>query len=290
MDRAEAFEEHRGRLFGIAYRMLGSAADAEDVVQDAFLRWLAVGDETIESPGAYLSTIVTRLSIDVLRSARVRREEYVGPWLPEPMLTDGLRDASSNVALADSLSMAFLVLLESLGPVERAAFLLREVFEYEYDEIADILEKSEAACRQIVKRAKEHIAERRPRFEPSLERRNALTSEFLRAIASGDMNGLLGVFAEDITFWSDGGGKVRAALNPVHGADRVARLLLGLVSKAPEDFSSEPAIINGEPGTVMYIGGATYATMTLHIGPRGIEQIYLVVNPDKLGALRSSRG
>jgi RNA polymerase sigma-70 factor (ECF subfamily) len=284
MEREAVFEEHRRHLFGVAYRMLGAVADAEDAVQETFLRWRDVGDD-VESPRAYLTTVVTRLCIDQLKSARARREEYFGTWLPEPVITEGPLSADAAAELADSLSVAFLVLLESLSPVERAAFLLREVFDYEYAEVAAILGKSEAACRQLVSRAREHVAARRPRYGASAERRAELTGRFVAACETGDMQGLLDILAEDITLYSDGGGKVRAATRPVFGADRVARFLLGILKKAPEGLEMRHTEINGEPGFVTSFDGRTIAAMTLHVVDDRIEGIYIVNNPDKLTAI-----
>jgi RNA polymerase sigma-70 factor (ECF subfamily) len=285
MDRLEVFNEHRKLLMATAYRMLGSAADAEDVVQEAFLRWQRAPEEEIRSARAYLTTIVTRLCLDQLRSARAQREQYVGPWLPEPVITGPgsfAPDPEDAAVLSDSLSMAFLVLLESLAPAERVAFLLREVFEYEYAEVAEALGKSEEACRQLVSRARARIAARRPRFEASREERERLTSGFMQACATGDMEALLGVLAPDVTFYSDGGGKVPAAINPVGGADRVGRLILGLLAKAPPSYTAVPTEINGEPGYVMYVDGKPDGAVTLHIEGGRIADIYVVRNPDKL--------
>ncbi len=244
----------RPRLFSIAYRMLGSVMEAEDAVQEAYLRWRRASGGEVRSEKAYLSAVVTRLCIDRLRSARARREEYVGPWLPEPLPDERAPDVAETVALEDSLSMAFLVLLESLTPVERAVFLLREVFGYEYAEIAGIVGKSEANCRQISRRARASVAARRPRFERSPEQGERLMREFLEACAAGDMGGLLAVLADDVTLWSDGGGKTRAARNPIHGAANVARFLFGTLQKAPTGFAVRPARINGSPGLVGYFG------------------------------------
>jgi RNA polymerase sigma-70 factor (ECF subfamily) len=277
---ADPFDEHRGALFAVAYRMLGSVADAEDIVQDAFLRWREAARDDVESPRAFLTTIVTRLCIDHLRSARVRREEYVGPWLPEPVLV--AEAPEEPVEMAESLSMAFLVLLESLTPAERAALLLREVFDYEYAEVAKILGKTEANCRQLVRRARERVAEGRPRFDASIEAREALTHRFLAACATGDLEGLLGLLSSEVTLYSDGGGKVRAALNPIRGADRVARFLVGIARKAPEGISVRPAIVNGEAGFVATVDGATHSVWTFRFGASSIDAIYVVNNPDKL--------
>lgn len=288
MDRATIFDEQRRHLFGVAYRMLGSAADAEDMVQEAFLRWQQA-PEKVESPRAYLTTVVTRLCIDQLRSAKARREEYVGPWLPEPVSTADAPAADASVALSDSLSMAFLVLLESLNPVERAAFLLREVFEYEYAEIGEVLAKSEAACRQLVSRARAGVAARRRRFGASRERRDAIVGEFRAACATGDMQGLLSLFAEEITVWSDGGGVVAAATRPVSGRDRVVRFLLGLLAKAPPTFEMREAELNGGPGFLTFVDGRLDSALQLDVAGDRIEGIYIVRNPAKLAALERSR-
>src|SRR5919199_1362902 len=251
--RTKDFDRYRLLLFSIAYRMLGSVMDSEDVVQEAFVRWQGAPEGEVRSPRAYLSKVVTRLSIDQLRSAQVRREEYVGPWLPEPLTGElPATDVADEAVLDESLSMAFLVLLESLTPTERAVFLLREVFDYDYGEISRLVGKSEANCRQIARRARQSVAARRPRFESSSEQEKRLMGSFLEACMSGDMEGLLGLLAEDITLWSDGGGNVRAALNPIHGSDKVARFLLGILSKAPPGLVVRWARINGQPGVIGY--------------------------------------
>ncbi|MGH2690390.1 MAG: RNA polymerase sigma factor SigJ, partial [Actinomycetota bacterium] len=247
MSDPEVFAGLRPLLFSIAYRMLGSVTDAEDMVQEAFLRWDRVPDGEVASPKAYLSAVVTRLCIDHLRSARVAREAYVGPWLPDPILTAAADPGTSGedrALLADSLSMAFLVLLESLSPVERAVFLLRETFGYDYAEIATIVGRSEANCRQIAVRARKQLEARRPRFAASPETRDEITGRFVHAAETGDMGALLDLLSDDIVLWSDGGGKVRAARNPVLGAANVARLLLGLVRRNAGLLSATPGEIN----------------------------------------------
>jgi RNA polymerase sigma-70 factor (ECF subfamily) len=279
MDRVEAFSQHRPLLFAIAYRMLGSVMDAEDVVQDAFLRWQdAPGD--VRSPKAYLSTITTRLAIDQLRSARAQRESYIGPWLPEPLVSEEPPDVSG--AADGSLSMAFLALLERLNPVERAAFLLRDVFDYEYAEIAGVVGKTEANCRQMVRRARLRVAESRPRFEVTREQIERLMGRFLRASAEGDMEGLVGLLAKDVTLWSDGGGKVAAALNPIDGPEKVARLVMGLARKMPENTQFRIAWVNGGPGVITYIGGAVYDVISFEMAEGKVAAVRIVVNPDKL--------
>ena len=281
---SEVFGLHRPLLFSIAYGMLGSVMDAEDVVQEAFVRWQRAPRKEVRSPKAYLSTMTTRLCIDQLRSARARREEYVGPWLPEPLLAE--RDAGEPAAVEEALSMAFLVLLESLTPVERAVFLLREIFDYEYAEISRLVDKSEANCRQIARRARESVAARRPRFESSPEQEESLTESFLEVCLNGDMDGLLALLSEDVTLYSDGGGKTRAALNPIRGADKVARFLTGILGKAPPGFAVRRTRVNGRPGLVGYFGdGSPQSVVTLEVADGNIRAIRLVVNPEKLGSV-----
>jgi RNA polymerase sigma-70 factor, ECF subfamily len=280
---AETFERHRSLLFSIAYRMLGSLMEAEDVVQEAFLRWQGASGGEIHAPKSYLSAVVTRLSIDRLRSAKARREEYVGPWLPEPIATGEGSDVAGTVILDETLSMAFLVLLESLTPVERAVFLLREVFDYDYAEIASLVGKSEDNCRQISRRARQSVAARRPRFESSPEQEERLMDSFLEACMSGDMESLLALLSEDSTLWSDGGGKTRAALRPIYGADRVARFFSGILRKAPSGLVVRRASINGRPGFVGYFeDGSPQSVTTFDVAEGTIRAIRIVVNPEKL--------
>ncbi len=286
--RTADFEQHRSLLFSIAYRMLGSVADAEDVVQEAYLRWQESRESEVRSPRSYLSTVVTRLSIDRMRSARARREEYVGPWLPEPLVSEGAEDAGEPTKLDESLSMAFLVLLESLNPVERAVFLLREVFDYDYGEISEIVGKSEANCRQIARRARQSVAARRPRFECSLETEKRLTERFVEACMSGDMEGLLGILSEDVTLWSDGGGKVAAAPYPIYGSEKVARFLVGVLRTVPPGFFAHPARINGGPGVVGFVDGRPTRVVALDVAEDRIHGVRIVVNPDKLRAIPPS--
>jgi RNA polymerase sigma-70 factor, ECF subfamily len=281
MSRIEVFDRNRPLLFSIAYRMLGSVMEAEDVVQEAFLRWQGTHDDEVRSPSAYLSTVVTRLCIDRLRSAQARREQYVGPWLPEPLLEE--KEIPGTAELDDSLSMAFLVLLESLSPVERAVFLLREVFDYEYAEIASLVGKSEANCRQIARRARQSVAARRPRFESSPEQEDRLMGSFLRASLGGDMEALIALLSEDVTLYSDGGGKTQAALRPIYGSDRVARFLAGILRKAPPDLAVRQTRVNGRPGFVGYFGdGTPQSVVTIDVAEGSITAIRLVVNPEKL--------
>jgi RNA polymerase sigma-70 factor (ECF subfamily) len=276
------FETYRPLMFSIAYRMLGSAMEAEDVVQEAFLRCREAGE--VQHPKAYLSTVVTRLCLDQLKAARAKRETYVGPWLPEPILTNGgsLGEPAEKTETAETISMAFLVLLESLTPAERAVFLLREVFDYEYAEIAGILGKEETACRQLFSRAKKHVNEHRPRFKSTPEEHTRLFNSFLMAINAGDLQGLTSLLAEDITLWSDGGGKVTAARRPLHGADTVGRFLLGLMRLKTEAMTFEIAEVNGSLALMIYDGGRINGVMTVEVGDGRVRGVRFVANPDKL--------
>ncbi len=279
----ETFEQYRDLLFSIAYRMLGSVADAEDMVQEAFLRWQRPSNGEIQSPRALLVTIVTRLCINHLQSARVRREEYFGEWLPEPLVTDPRSDPSQVLRADESLSMAFLVLLERLTPIERAVFLLREVFEYDYSEIATILGHSEVNCRQILRRARQHVAEVRPRFSASVEERDSLLTRFLQATSRGDLHGLVDLLASDVVLHSDGGGKALAVPNRIMGADKVARGIMGSLAKlVPDNLLTRIALVNRQPGIVSYLGGKPYSVLTLEVSEGRIRAIYIVTNPEKL--------
>ena len=286
MQQEDVFQAYKPLLFSIAYNMLGSVMDAEDCVQEAFLRWYQASDnsetEAVRSPKSYLSTIVTRLSIDHLRSARVRREQYIGVWLPEPLITTDETSVTGMAELSEALSVAFLHLLEQLSPLERAVFLLRQIFDYDYGEIAAMVQKSENNCRQIVRRARQHLGVHRSLYPASREQQDAILHQFLRACRDGDMDGLLDLFANDIVTYSDSGGKAPAARNPIYGADRVARLLLGLLRKAPEDYRSRVALINGQPGLINYVKSVPSAILTLDILDGHIWEIDVIVNPDKL--------
>ncbi len=281
--RLAKFDQYRSLLFSIAYRMLGSVADAEDMLQETFIRWQQSGDEEIRSPRAFLVTIVSRLCINHLQSARVQREEYVGQWLPEPIVTDPGSDPLEMIKLDESLSMAFLVLLERLTPIERAVFLLREVFEYGYSEIGAVLGQSEVNCRQILRRARQHVSAVRPRFEASTEKQDELLQRFLAAVGTGDMDGLLGLLSEDVVLHSDGGGKAVAVPNLVHGADNVVRGILGAFRKLlPKTLVRRLARINGKPGVVSYLDGKPYSVVTLDVVDGRVQAIYILTNPEKL--------
>lgn len=285
INRLEDFNQHRSLLFAIAYRMLGSVMDAEDMVQETFLRWQQVSEQTIKSTKAYLTTIITRLCIDYLRSARIQREQYVGPWLPEPIVIEKSADPIALAELSDSLAMAFLVLLERLTPVERAVFLLREVFDYDYGEIGRMVEKSPTNCRQIARRARRHIALEKSRFQATPQRQEQLTQRFMQAFSQGDLPGLLEVLADDVTVWSDGGGKVTAMLKPLHGAQKVAGCLRALHRRAVKlDCvpQAELVQVNGQPGIVYSVAGVVDSVATLEVADNRIQSIYFVRNPDKL--------
>jgi RNA polymerase sigma-70 factor (ECF subfamily) len=279
------YEELRPLLFSIAYRMVGSVSEAEDVVQEAFLRYHRA--EEVDSPKAWLSAVTTRLAIDHLRSARVRRERYVGPWLPEPLLADPSPDAARQAETADSLSMAFLVLLESLSPVERAVFLLHEVFDYDYGEIAEIVGKSRENTRQLALRARRHVERRKPRFDASRRQREELARRFFAAAREGDTDALVEMLAADVVFYGDGGGKGAGLRRPVHGRDRVARLLQGFSRRAElARLTIRPAEVNGQPGALFLDDEGRLVTVTtLDIADGVIQTIRAVINPDKLGHL-----
>jgi RNA polymerase sigma-70 factor (ECF subfamily) len=280
----EAFEAERSRLTAIAYRMLGSAADAEDVVQEAYLRWRDRNDRAVSSVSSYLTTVVVRLCIDELRSARVRRESYVGPWLPEPLLIDEAEPGAA-AELADSLSLAFLVLLEELAPVERAAFLLHDVFDYGYGEIAGMLGREEPTCRQLVSRARRRVGERRHRFDADSQVGRELAARFLAACAGGDLSGLMSLVSEDVVLWTDGGGKVKAARRPIHGASKVARFLIAIAKEIPEGVVFREAVVNGEPGYLFVENDVVTTTVSFDIADGQIVGVTAVLNPEKLRGL-----
>ncbi|MFJ8039427.1 RNA polymerase sigma-70 factor [Kitasatospora sp. NPDC096147] len=283
MTEVEEFEELRPLLFSIAYRILGSVTEAEDAVQETWLRY-AASTVRPDSPKNYLSAVVTRLSIDVLRSARVRREAYVGPWFPEPLLGDPYQDPARTAELADSVSMAALLLLERLSPLERAAFLLREVFGFEFAEVASAVGRSEAACRQLVVRARRHMAEGRPRFEADRAERQALADRFFAAMADGDLAGLQQLLAADVQFVGDGGGKAPQLARAISGARNVARLLATVFPVLLRiDVTLEPQEVNGQPGAVFRDrDGAVLQTLVLDVLDGRVQAVRVVLNPDKL--------
>jgi RNA polymerase sigma-70 factor (ECF subfamily) len=282
----ESIETYRPYLFAVAYRMLGSAMDAEDIVQETYLRYQAHEPAHVDSLKAYLTTILTRLCMDQLHLARRKREQYVGPWLPEPILTEEAAVASDperRVAMEESISLAFLMLLEQLQPFERAVFLLREVFGYEFAEIAAILEKSEAACRRSFSRARQHLRAHRPRFPASRESHQQLLAGFLRAVQEGDMAALTGMLAEDVTLWADGGGKVKgAAVRPVYGRDSVARFMVGTKRFWPEDAQVGAEEVNGETAMIIQVGDRAIVALTIEAEQGRIQAIRILANPEKL--------
>jgi RNA polymerase sigma-70 factor, ECF subfamily len=288
-DKTREFEAQRKRLIGLGYRMLGTMAEAEDMVQEVYLRWHKTPRGEVREPAAWLTTTMTRVCLDHLRVQKSRREEYVGPWLPEPVLTPepvSSSEAQRRLELADDLSIAFLLMLERLGPEERAAFLLHDVFEAPYPDIAAALGKSEAAVRQIVSRARERAAENRPRFSVAPAAAQDLAARFQLALASNDLKQLIALFKPDAVLLSDGGGKAVAALNPIKGADHIARFFLGIFKKLdPSQFTTEPRWINGQPGFILLERGALFATYAFDIDDGVISRLYVTRNPDKLARI-----
>ena len=298
-DPLAAFEQHRRLLFTVAYQMLGSVADAEDVVQDAWLRWSAADRTSVADPRAYLVRITSRLALDRLGSARSRRESYVGPWLPEPLLTGGAPvagaapppDPDDAAALGEQVSLALLVVLETLSPAERAVFVLREVFGLPAAEVAAILGRSEAAVRQTAHRAREHVRARQPRFDTDRSTQRLATERFLAACAGGDVEALLAALAPDVVLVTDGGGRAKAALRPIVGAEKVARFLVATTAQglATPGLHVEVAEVNGAPGVVAWVGGAPYMTISLVLVDGLVEQVLVVRNPKKLTGLPTAR-
>jgi len=284
-DLAAGFELARPRLFGIAYRMLGSAVEAEDVVQDAWIRWQATDRGDIRSPGAFLTTLTTRLALNVATSARVRRETYLGPWLPEPVLTGS--DPALGAENGEALELGLLLLMERLTPMERAVYLLHEAFVYPYGDIAEVIGTSEANARQLGRRARQHLAEERATPVP-VAQKNRLLRSFLAAAQTGDLAGLTALLTDDIVTYSDGGGIVSAARRPVFGRDTVIRFLAGVLQKAPADVTAHLAEINGADAIVLSRGGEPYLVCSIGVTDGGIDRIFFVLNPEKLGAVRAA--
>ena len=281
---ADPFVEHRNLLFTVAYEMLGSAADAEDVLQESWLRWAAVDHDTVHEPRAYLVRIVTRQALNHLRTVSRRREDYVGEWLPEPLLTSP--DVAEDVEFAENLSIAMLTVLETLGPAERAVFVLREVFDVPYDEIADAVGKTPATVRQIAHRAKDHVAARRPRVRVVPAEHEEAVQRLVAALNTGDLQGLMDVLAPDVVSVADGGGKVRgAARRPIVGAERLARYLIGGMSKVDGTLVASPSWVNGQPGIRVELDGELAGVVSLTVEGGRITRIYSIANPDKLGWL-----
>lgn len=297
-DAAGVFAEHRGLLVAVAYRLLGQMTDAEDVAQEAWLRWASADPAAVIDPRAFLVTVATRLALDRLRRRQARREAYVGPWLPEPLLTG--RDVAEEVELAESVSLALLVVLETLSPLERAVFVLREAFAFSYAEIAAILGRSEPAARQLARRARDHVQERRPRFDADQTTRRTVTERFLEATASGDLEALMAILAPGVTLVADGGGRALAPRRPLHGSKEVARFLLAIATESQlarfvESIGAEPtrdlrvslASVNGGPGIVAIAHGRPITAIVLEVAEGLVQTIHLVANPDKLAGMRA---
>jgi len=282
-----AFEAHRSALHRLAYRMLGTLADADDVLQEAYLRWTREDRSSVSDPRAYLISVVTRLCIDQQRTQAARRESYIGPWLPEPVVEEA--SAARSLEVSESVSLALLIVLESLSPVERAAYLLRRVFDYDYPEIASILGKTEANCRQLVSRAEDRVHQRRPRFDAPREEAERITGAFLSACSTGNLDSLVQLLADDAVVYSDGGGKATAARAPIVGADRVARFFLGLFKKAPADLEIRHVQVNGQPGVVALVAGHIENVLTMDVVDGRIAAVYIVRNPDKLARVALPR-
>ena len=292
---SDLFETYRPLMFSIAYRMLGSATDAEDIVQEAYLRYRSVPSGSINAPKAFFGTVVTRLSLNQLTSARAKRETYIGSWLPEPLLTDDgdaavlstlLPSPSQQVELHESISLAFLMLLERLSPVERSVFLLRDVFGYDYAEIAHMLEQEEAACRQVLSRAKKHIADRRPRFQAQPSQHRRLLDQFMNTVNAGDLDGLVSLLADDVKMWADGGGKTRgAALHPLNGARSVASFVMASTRYLPVGVRVEIAAVNGQIAAIIRDGAQAVLMIAIEIDDEHIGEIRVIGNPDKLTRL-----
>jgi RNA polymerase sigma-70 factor, ECF subfamily len=286
LDRGSAFAENRSKLWGVAYRMLGSRADAEDVVQEAYLRWHGAQIEEIRTPQAWLVTTTARLCIDRLRQLRAERELYTGPWLPEPLVADGPPAADEAAQLASDLSVALLAVLERLAPEERAAFLLHELFETGYDDIARLLGKSRDACRQIVSRAARRVRDQRQRVRVSAAAKQRLLHGLVDAIQARDPSALLQLLAADVTWTSDGGGKAYAARKPIHGAQQVARFATGVFRKVLADLEFRPITVNAEPGFAVFYRGRLYSVITIETDGERILGVYGILNPDKLRGVR----
>jgi RNA polymerase sigma-70 factor, ECF subfamily len=281
------FNEHRELLLGVAYRILGRVADAEDVVQDAWLRWERADRDDVANPRAYLVRVTTRLAIDRLRSIKARNEAYVGPWLPEPLLTTP--DAAEPVERAESVSMAMLIVLETLSPLERAVFVLREAFGYPYPEIAEILGRGEPAVRQLASRARDHVQQQRPRYDTDRQTRREVVERFLAACVGGDLQTLMGVLAPGVTLVADSGGKARAPRRPILGADKVARFLVAAATQPVPDQSIEVVDVNGAPSVVVSSAGVPVAVFMVELAGGQIVMVRALANPDKLARLAGPR-
>ena len=285
MSHVERFDLHRTLLFSIAYRIVGSVMDAEDLLQEAFLRWQEVDLKDVDSAKAFLTAVVTRLSIDHLRLARVQRESYIGPWLPEPLVTSERHALMETAIQSETLSVAFMFLLERLTPVERAAFILRDVFDYEYAEIADVIDKSPQNVRQLVSRARRHLQDERPRYEISIDEQQRIMMQFVQAVSEGDVESLQSVLAEDVVHYSDGNGMPGAARKPIIGVEKWMRFFFGLQRLAPDGLGIKMLELNGAPGILFEVDDVPYATLSFDFADGRITNSYGVVNPEKLKGL-----
>jgi RNA polymerase sigma-70 factor, ECF subfamily len=274
----EGFDELRPLLFSIAYRMTGTRADAEDAIQETYMRWQAADRDSIQSPKAFLTTVISRVCLDVLKSSHRKREVYVGSWLPEPVVGP----TTEPVELMESLSFAFLHLLESLTPSERVAFLMHDVFDASYGEVADVLETSAANARQLASRAREHLRARRPKAKVKREKHQQLLWAFVKACAEGEASALFGLLKQDAVLYSDGGGKVQAAINPIYGADRIVRFILGLNKKGVGELRGFAVEVNGAPGAAVTRDGAPYMIHAVEVEDDRIRTVYYVMNPEKI--------
>lgn len=280
---ADVFVRHRGLLFSIAYEITGSVADTEDVLQDSYLRWARVDPATVDDPRAYAAQIVTRQALNALRAAQRRREDYVGPWLPEPLLA--MPDGTDSVELAESVSMAMLLVLETLGPTERAVFVLREVFGFGYREISETVGRTEQSVRQIAHRARAHVQTRRRRFTPASDETTRIVGEFFTAVTTGDLDTLVTMLAADAVYVADGGGRATAARVPIHGGRTLARLFAGMIRKPLPDMTIEAAEVNGLPGTLVFSAGRLDLVFAFGIDDGLVTTVYAIRNPDKLAHL-----
>jgi len=284
-DTIQQFEELRPELARLAYRMLGTHADADDVLQEAYLRWTGADQSSVRSSRAYLSSVVTRLCIDQRRQIEARKETYVGPWLPEPLVEDD-SSAGDRLDIEETVSLALMHVLETLNPVERAAYLLRKIFDYDYHEISEILDKSEANCRQLVSRAESHVLSERPRFETPREEVQRISDRFLQACSTGDVDGLVQLLSDDVVIYCDGGGKATAALRPLTGVDRASRFLLGLFKKAPPNIQLLQIRVNGQIGFAAYEADKLVTIWAMDVADHHIRRCFLIRNPDKLARVQ----
>lgn len=282
------FEQHRPHLFRLAYGMLGRIAPAEDAVQEAFIRWQKQDIDQIRSPKAFLSTVVSRICLDEIKSARNRREQYIGPNLPEPFLAAENETPEEKMELAESLSMAMLVVLDQLTPVQRAVFILQEIFDYDYASVAEMINKSESHCRKIAQRARDQIHENKPRFDSNAPKQHELVTTFIDAVQDGDLSEIESILAEEAILYSDGGGKVTAARKPIYGSAKIAKFLVGIQKKGTEDteWRLEFREVNGEPGMLIWVEDNVYNVWSFHIENDKIHSIYVVLNPEKLEHLK----